>query len=160
MRSLFFLFLVVPLALVSPARAQTGLLQKRSATFFSKPFNEAFLVTGVLLPALDGPEGRRQSVRTADRLVAATLVCTALKALTREKRPDSEERNSFPSGHATAAFAVAVANARYRREQAPFWLAGAFLIADSRVTLRRHYVRDVLAGALLGASGLRTGLRF
>ncbi len=58
---------------------------------------------------------------------------------------------SFPSGHAAAAFATAaVLSLTYRR----WWglaLAGASLIAVSRVYLGVHYPSDSLAGAMLGA---------
>ena len=40
--------------------------------------------------------------------------------------------------------------AHYHRSAAPFWYLGAAAIADSRVTLRRHYPRDVIAGGILG----------
>ena len=61
-----------------------------------------------------------------------------------------DKRNSFPSGHATAAFAVATVQSRYHPEQAPWWYLGATAISISRVSLHRHYVHDVVAGAALG----------
>lgn len=58
--------------------------------------------------------------------------------------------NSFPSGHATVAFAFFGALAFSR----PQWRTGAFLVAGlvavSRVLLNLHYLSDVLVGALLG----------
>ena len=59
---------------------------------------------------------------------------------------------SFPSDHATAAFAIAVAFAcnGMPRRAAGFGVA-ALLIAFSRVYIGTHYASDVLGGALTGA---------
>ena len=66
---------------------------------------------------------------------------------------------SFPSGHATTAFAAATAAAVLMpRLRWPF-LALAALVALSRVYLGVHFVLDILAGALLGTLiGLGTAL--
>lgn len=60
--------------------------------------------------------------------------------------------NSFPSGHATAAFAVAyVLSKRYPRLAVPLYIT-AMLVSAARVWLGSHYPTDVLAGAFLGIS--------
>ena len=65
-------------------------------------------------------------------------------------RPDYA---SMPSGHATTAFAAAVAIALiWPRLRIPM-LIYAVLIATSRVVLDAHYVSDVVAGAVVGAVG-------
>lgn len=57
--------------------------------------------------------------------------------------------SSFPSGHSTVVFAVAVALAAlYPRARWPL-AALAVLVASSRVVLGSHYPSDVLAGAAL-----------
>jgi membrane-associated phospholipid phosphatase len=64
--------------------------------------------------------------------------------------------NSFPSGHAIAAFSVATVIARrYGRKHR--WVpvvayGGAALIGLSRLTLSAHYVSDVFIGGALGYS--------
>jgi membrane-associated phospholipid phosphatase len=141
---------------VTPARADSlDLLGKGTATgeakFASGTGNVLFLAAGTLLPLLeDGKEGKEHALRTADALLTSTLITTALKSITREKRPDGSARTSFPSGHATAAFAVATMQSHYHPKQALFWYGGATLIAASRVQLNRHYVHDVVAGAAVG----------
>jgi membrane-associated phospholipid phosphatase len=128
----------------------------RAARFASGSGNIAFLALGVALPALDGTsEGRNRSVRIADALGTSVLITESLKALTREKRPDTDEHNSFPSGHATAAFAVATMESAYHPHQKTLWYLGATLIAASRVRLNRHHTQDVVAGAVVGYTTAR-----
>jgi len=121
------------------------------ARFASGTGNILFLGAGTLLPLIeDGKDGQEHSLRTADSLLTSTLITEALKRVVREQRPDSNARDSFPSGHATAAFAVATMQAHYHPKQALLWYAGATAISYSRVKLRRHYTQDVLAGAAIG----------
>jgi undecaprenyl-diphosphatase len=62
--------------------------------------------------------------------------------------PSSEP--SFPSDHAVAAFAIAFAVAFISRRMGAAFLAGATLIAVSRVIAGLHYPADVLGGAAIG----------
>jgi membrane-associated phospholipid phosphatase len=65
-------------------------------------------------------------------------------------RPDYA---SMPSGHATTAFAVAVAlGALWPRARPLLWLY-AIVIAASRVIIAAHYPSDVIAGACVGGFG-------
>jgi|SRR5215211_1729880 len=57
---------------------------------------------------------------------------------------------SFPSDHATAAFAIAVAILLRHRKGGIVALVLAVLVAVSRVVVGVHYPSDVLGGALLG----------
>jgi membrane-associated phospholipid phosphatase len=60
---------------------------------------------------------------------------------------------SFPSGHATTAFAALVAiGGLYPRTRPLLW-AYALLIGVSRVAVLAHYPSDVIAGAVTGAFG-------
>jgi membrane-associated phospholipid phosphatase len=141
--SLAFLLLAVQ----TPAHAQ--FLSKPQARFFSSEGNVAFLVAGAAITKKPG----------VSSVALASLAAETLKRLTREKRPDTNERNSFPSGHAAAAFAIADQAARTHPRDAAYWYLGATLIADSRVRLNRHYPHDVVAGALLGIFVSRLSLK-
>jgi undecaprenyl-diphosphatase len=58
---------------------------------------------------------------------------------------------SFPSDHATAAFAIAVAIFLRHRKAGTLALVLATIVSVSRVALGTHYPSDVIAGVVLGA---------
>lgn len=123
----------------------------KEAKSASSTGNVVYLAAGTLLPLIeDGKEGKQHSMRTADALLTSTLITEGLKHIVREKRPDSQARTSFPSGHTTAAFAVATMQSHYHPKHSLFWYGGATLIGVSRLQLNRHYWQDVAAGAAVG----------
>lgn len=94
------------------------------------------------------------------RLAAAALAGTNLlveggKRAVNRVRPDGERKrsnSSFPSSHAANAFTLAwVLGARWRRGW-PAFAALAALVSFSRMYLNRHYLSDVVVGALLGVA--------
>jgi len=143
------------LTLISvPAHADTP--DHEAAKFASGSGNIIYLAAGIGLPLLsDGRYGTRHALRVADALGTSVLLSEAIKSLVHEKRPDSNSHDSFPSGHATAAFAVATLESDLHPHQAALWYLGATLISLSRVRLRRHTTGDVVAGAVLGAGTAR-----
>jgi len=111
----------------------------------------------------------RPSLWAAETLLSAGLWSSVLKAATARPRPSAttvgdfgdyspsggESPDSFPSGHATGAFAVAtVFSGVYSDHPWVSWVTygTAGLVGLSRITLSRHYPTDVIAGALLGNS--------
>jgi undecaprenyl-diphosphatase len=58
----------------------------------------------------------------------------------------------FPSDHATAAFAIAVAIFLRKRSWGLVALVAAAVLSIGRVAIGVHYPSDVLAGAMLGAA--------
>ena len=58
---------------------------------------------------------------------------------------------SFPSGHALSSFAAATAIFMGNRRAGIAALAGAFLMACTRLYFYVHYPTDVLAGMIIGA---------
>lgn len=88
---------------------------------------------------------------------AADLLAEILKRLTGRARPPVHRlgpavgSSSFPSGHATTAFACATVLAAFApRLRMPLFVL-AVLIALSRLYNGDHYPLDVIAGSLLGA---------
>ena len=121
------------------------------AKFASTTGSALFLGAGALLPMWrDGSAGREHTLRALDSLAVSVAFSEGLKSITHEKRPDSNAHDSFPSGHATAAFSVATMESSFHPHEAPLWYAGAAAIGDSRVVLHRHHWGDVIAGAGLG----------
>ena len=71
----------------------------------------------------------------------------------------TRDRFSFPSGHSTTAFAVALSLGSFYPEIMPLLLVLAANVAISRVVVGMHFLSDVLvgsgAGALLGYAAFR-----
>ncbi len=148
---------------------ETAELRWGPTTAFFTLASAWWVKSGVLL-ALGGAADLLQRRRVPLALVAAIiasllaeLISSLAKLAFERPRPPVADRAidpaitlpdswSFPSGHATAAFAaataIAVLSPRLRRPA----LALAAVIAVSRVVLGVHFWLDVIAGALLGAA--------
>jgi len=88
----------------------------------------------------------------AESYASAMAVVYVLKPLVDRTRPDGGHQ-SFPSGHATSAFAgAAFLQRRYGWALGgPAYVVASF-VAYSRVESDRHYTSDVLAGAAIGVA--------
>ncbi len=145
------------LAAAPAARADSP--ARKASNFASDSGNIIYLAAAVGLPLLsDGKQGKNHALRAADAIGTSVLLSEGFKNLFHEKRPDSNAHDSFPSGHATAAFAAATVESDLHPHEAALWFTGAALISYSRVRLHRHYERDVIAGALLGYGTARLEL--
>lgn len=95
---------------------------------------------------------------TATAYAAMALMVNATKYAVKEKRPDSEARNSFPSGHTATAF---VGAELVREEYGNVYGACAYTVATGIAVLRmyndRHWLNDVIAGAGTGILAARIG---
>jgi len=92
-------------------------------------------------------EGLRQFAWAFGGSVGATY---ALKSLVDKERPDGTDNDSFPSGHATSAFAsAAFLDRRYGHRYGIPAYALATWVAYSRVDNDHHYLEDVAAGAAI-----------
>jgi membrane-associated phospholipid phosphatase len=97
----------------------------------------------------DDTQGLTQLVKTE----AATLVLTeALKSRIHETRPDGSDNKSFPSEHASIAFAAA----QYLQMKGGWeYGAPAYALATYasylRVEAKDHYLKDIIGGGIVGA---------
>jgi undecaprenyl-diphosphatase len=118
----------------------------------------AVLVIGLLL----GGTARRAALSGTVSLGLALAVAHVVSGLVDRPRPFVAHPHavhlfaahapdaSFPSDHATAAFAIAMAVWLRDRRWGTALLVLAALLALGRVALGLHYPADVVAGALLG----------
>ena len=93
-------------------------------------------------------------VNTGASVVVAFGAKTVLKAVVKEDRPDHSDNKSFPSGHASMAFAAARSIDKEFRSDC-IWIpiagyAAATAIGVERVVSERHHWYDVVAGAGIG----------
>lgn len=114
---------------------------------------DALVVVALGLPLSAGDwTGDKQA---AFALGGAFVGTELLKQLVPEQRPDRSNYQSFPSGHTSVSFAAAASlEKRYGWQiGVPAHVVAAF-VGVARVRARKHYVQDVLAGAVIGeASG-------
>lgn len=99
----------------------------------------------------------RVAVEATAYIAMAALTSTG-KHVFKEKRPDSDARNSFPSGHCSKVFT----GAELMREEYGLWPGvGAYTVATGVAFLRlyngRHWLNDVIAGAGVGILSARIG---
>jgi len=99
--------------------------------------------------------------RFAAGLTAAlsmAVMVNTIKYTVREKRPDSNARNSFPSGHTATAFMGAeLMRIEYGTGLGVASYAFASGIAFLRLYNGRHWLNDVIAGAGVGILSARIG---
>jgi membrane-associated phospholipid phosphatase len=118
-----------------------------------------WLAIGALAGIVDRP--RRSRWRRATATVAGVYgLNTAIKLVVRRQRPrlrglpplaDTATQLSFPSAHASTAFAGALAYSRLGLSPVGLYSL-ALALSGSRLYLGVHYPSDVLGGALLGTA--------
>jgi membrane-associated phospholipid phosphatase len=113
----------------------------------------ALYIAGMGISGHNGnSEGYRRAIGMFKATAYSTSVTTVLKYTVQEPRPiDSHWKNSFPSGHATSAFAFS----GYVMAEHEYWLGIPALIvstftAYSRINDNMHWLHDVTAGATIG----------
>ncbi len=117
--------------------------------------NALYALGQTLAGANGNPDGYRRAIGMLKASAYASGVTTALKYTIREPRPINghNERNSFPSGHTTTAFAFGgYVLAEHGWAYGAPALAVSTFVGISRINDNRHFLHDVLAGATIGLS--------
>ena len=109
----------------------------------------ALVIVALGLPAVEGDwKGAKQA---AFSIGATSLVTTGFKAAISEERPDQSDDKSFPSGHTSVSFAAAATlHKRHGWEVGLPAHALAAFVGAARVKADKHFVHDVIAGAVIG----------
>ena len=130
---------------------------------FGGVYTLGFITGGMLIggKVIGKPHYSHIGRNSAEALVNAVITSYAIKGMTLRERPNEgkgeghfwEGGQSFPSGHATHSWAVAVAVAR--TPKCPKWLAitsyaMATGISISRYTAHKHFLSDILVGGVIG----------
>jgi membrane-associated phospholipid phosphatase len=93
--------------------------------------------------------GMRQFLYSFGAMEASVF---GLKSMIDKERPDRSDKKSFPSGHTAAAFSgAAFIHKRYGLKQSIVPYLMAAFTGYSRVEAKKHYPRDVLAGAVIAS---------
>ena len=153
---------VYPVDEITTDGASSSKILKASFAGFGKAIGREWVQGGGALGAYIAGRlwNNDRLVAASGDLIEAQLVAVAVtqaaKFAVQRTRPDGEAR-SFPSGHASAAFATAAALHRHygRKISIPAYAIAAYTSA-SRLQANSHYASDVIAGAALGIAIGRT----
>jgi membrane-associated phospholipid phosphatase len=143
------LILAAPLLWTSPAVASDKDWDRASSIG-----RDLLVGAAIGVPVVQGDW--RGALEAGGGMAVAGGTTFVLKDLIHERRPDGSDGRSFPSGHTSVSFAAAATlDKRYGWKAGLPALVMATLVGFARVQADKHYVQDVLAGAVIGsASGL------
>ena len=119
-----------------------------------------FLSVSIFLVLLFAIKSRKNLPIAALTLLFSAAITYLLKLLIGWQRPSTDEFDAFPSGHSAAVFTAYPLLERFFPPSKWIWLGFSLLVITSRLYLSKHYLSDVLAGALLGYTLSRLSLRF
>jgi len=115
------------------------------------------LVTYVYGRASDSPKVSHFAMDLLRAQIIAEGLTEILKFTTHRERPNHENHQSFPSGHASITFASATVIERHLGwKYSVLGYTIASYVAASRLHDNRHYLSDVVFGAAVGAIAGRT----
>jgi membrane-associated phospholipid phosphatase len=108
------------------------------------------LALGELALLSDNRDGKRYALRGAGAVATTFAATVALKKLFGRKRLTRDDRDAFPSGHASLSFAMASTLGTIKPSYAVPSYGAATAISLSRIELREHRWDEVVVGGALG----------
>ena len=117
----------------------------------SQLLGPAIGVSFLVSRATDNRDFQRFTYSLAQGFIVTNALTGGLKVIAGRERPDRSSHTSFPSGHTSNSFMWATVFSRHYG-----WKAGvpayalASYVGTSRLKSRKHYLTDVVAGAVLG----------
>jgi membrane-associated phospholipid phosphatase len=165
--------LILPSLMISSGFIVNGFHNNRPVKF-SKPmpfyidhFHYSIAAVGVLSPLLGGKSKHSfwdRSIYLFSGFAVSSAITLPLKEIMGVVRPDGSDTRSFPSGHATTAFAMAQWLREEYKQSHPILSLSGYLIAGTtaftRVRYNKHWVADVIMGAGIGILSTKMVYRF
>jgi len=115
--------------------------------------NESYLEGSMAIVAHGDDRAYAWLESSAKAMAVSEAFVSSMKFVVGRRRPDGElnrKNSSFPSSHASSAFAFAATLAKRYPERGPEVFEVAFYVGLSRIYLERHYPADVIGGAAIG----------
>jgi undecaprenyl-diphosphatase len=121
-----------------------------------------FMFAGLfVLWIIDGRVKKEQVLHALLAAFAGWLISEIVKSVFNTKRPfvtnggspatiTTPQDAAFPSGHSTAAFALAVSIWLHDKKIGAIYMVSALLVALGRILANVHYPLDIVVGALIG----------
>lgn len=117
-----------------------------------------WLCLGIVLMIFEELRHRRYVITLVGALTLTLLVTYAMKIIFERARPVDifavspacPTDFSFPSAHASLAFAGAYTLSHFDRKRSPLYYSIALIISYSRIFLGCHFFLDIVVGAILG----------
>lgn len=142
---------------------QDALSAKGRHKFKVDDYSQYAPMTAVYGLNLCGVKGKHRfadrTILLAMSYVTMGILVNSMKHTFKEERPDSNARNSFPSGHTATAFMGAEFLYKEYKDVSPWIGYAGYAVAATTGYLRiynnRHYINDVIASACIGIASVK-----
>ena len=117
----------------------------------SQLLGPAIGVSFLVSRATKNKDFQRFTYSLAQGFIVTNTLTGGVKVITNRERPDRTSHTAFPSGHTSNSFMWATVVSQHYGWQAgvPAYALASY-VGASRLKSRKHYLTDVLAGAVLG----------